>query len=408
MLTSLLSAIQGAFASFARGFLIVALVPTVLFVAANLAILSAVNWAWFIHLKPAALADGLPTVLWIVGLAAAALVLSALQPLFYRLTEGEALPAVLRWYMHSVQRYRLDCMRDQARTIAALNTGIDMMYDGWVANLTLPPRLLGGSVPSAATLRLIRGLESQRRMGREISFATIQKAVYAMFLHLAPGPNPTPPQLRDSRRDLIRIIRYARDNVKYQNRTVHNQLQASFPGEVFDPTVATDNILAPTGFGNIGRTMRSYALRRYSMDLDIFWTRFQKAMADTSSKMPENLAGQKNQVDFLVNMLWLTLLTGAFWTPALWLEGAHPVLFVGAAIITPALAWLLYDAACRAYLVFADQLRAAVDFFRFDVLSQLQINAPNGTSDEEELWARLGNRIGYARKDATFVYVRKP
>jgi hypothetical protein len=143
------------------------------------------------------------------------------------------------------------------------------------------------------------------------------------------------------------------------------------------------------------------------VDLDIFWTRFQKAMSDTTSKMPDNLAGQKCQVDFLVNMLWLTLLTGLVWTPALWIEGAHPALFVGVAIIVPALAWLLYDAACHAYLVFADQLRTAVDFFRFDVLNQLLIGAPNGTEDEEELWERLGNRIGYGRKDATFVYVRK-
>lgn len=409
MLTGLLSAIQGAFASFSRGFLIVSLVPTLLFLAANLAMLSAVNWAWYSALKIGVFSDGLTTALWMVGSAAAALVLGALRPLLYRLTEGEALPAFVRWYGHSVQKYRLECMHEQATKIAGLYAGIDSMYEGWMANLALPPRNLGGSIPSAATLHLIQKLELRRRMGWEIPFTKIQEAVYALYLHLtAGGAGPTPPELREARRELTRVIRYARDRVKYENRTVHNQLQASFPGQVFDPNVSTDNILAPTGFGNIGRTMRSYALRRYGMDLDIFWTRFQKAMADTTSKMPENLAGQKSQVDFLVNMVWLTLLTGIIWTPALWIEGAHPVLFAGVAIVTPALAWLLYDAACRAYLVFADQLRAAVDFFRFEVLNQLQISLPNGTEDEQELWERLGNRIGYARRDATFVYVRKP
>lgn len=408
MLTSLLSAVQGAFASFTRGFLIVSLVPTLLFLAANLAILSALNRAWYSALKVGSFSDGLITALWTVGAAVAALVLGALQPLLYRLTEGEDLPAFLRWYGHSVQRNRLDCMHEQARKIADLNTGIDSMYEGWMGNLALPLRNMGGSVPTAPTLKLIRKLDRRRRLGWEIPFAEIQEAVYALYLHLTDGgANATPPKLREARRELGRIIRYARDRVKYENRNVHNQLQASFPGQVFDPNVSTDNILAPTGFGNIGRTMRSYALRRYGMDLDIFWSRFQKAMADTTSKMPDNLAGQKSQVDFLVNMLWLTLLTGIVWTPVLWIEGAHPVLFVGVAIVTPALGWLLYDAACRAYLVFADQLRAAVDFFRFEVLNQLQISVPNGTEDEEKLWERLGNRIGYARKDATFVYVRK-
>jgi hypothetical protein len=232
--------------------------------------------------------------------------------------------------------------------------------------------------------------------------------VYALFVHLtACGRGDTPSVLRAARLDLVRVIRYARDRINYENRSLHNQLQASFPGQVFDPDVSTDNILAPTRFGNIGRTMRSYALRRYGMDLDIFWTRFQKAMADTPSKMSDTLSGQKSQVDFLVNLLWLTLLTGAVWIPALWIDGAHPILFVAVAIATPALGWLLFDAACRAYFVFADQLRTAVDFFRFDVLNQLQIPLPNGTEDEERLWERLGNRIGYARKDATFVYVRK-
>ncbi len=407
MLSSLLTAIQGAFASFARGFLIVSLLPVLLFIAANAALLSAVNWAWFSALKLGNLSDGLASALWGVGAATAALVLGALLPFLYQLTEGQSLPRLLRWYLHTVQRYRLDRMHEQARQTAALVAGIDRMHDGWVANLDLPRH--GGSNPSKKTLRLIGKLERRRGLGWDIRFQEIQQAVHALRNDLnAGGIDRTPAKLREARRKLVRIIRYARDYVKYVNRASQNQMQTSFPGQVFDPNVSTDNILAPTGFGNIGRTMRSYALRRYGMGLDIFWTRFQKAMNDTSSKAADNLAGQKSQVDFLVNMLWLTLLTGIVWTPVLWIEGGHPLLFAAVAIGTPALAWLFYDAACRAYLVFADQLRAAVDYFRFEVLNQLHIGVPIGTEDEQALWERLGNRIGYARKDATFLYVRKP
>ena len=113
MLTTLLSAIQGAFSSFTRGFLIVALVPMVLFIAANAALLSAVNRTWYSTLKLGAFSD-VSSFLWLVGAAAAALVLGALQPFLYRLTEGQNMPSFLRWYWHGVQRFRLDCMRAQA------------------------------------------------------------------------------------------------------------------------------------------------------------------------------------------------------------------------------------------------------------------------------------------------------
>ena len=360
MLTSLLGAIQSAFASFTRGFLIVALVPTILFLAANLAILSAVNWAWYSALKVGTFSDGLATTLWTVGVAAAALVLSALQPLLYRLTEGEALPAVMRWYGHSVQRYRLDCMHEQAKKIADLYTGIDGIYDGWMANLALPPRNIGGAIPSGETLKLVHRLDRRRQIGWEISFSEIQNAVHALHVDLtAGGAAATPLELREARRELSRIIRYARDSVKYENRTVHNQLQASFPGQVFDPKVSTDNILAPAGFGNIGRTMRSYALRRYGMDLDIFWTRLQKSHGRYHEQDARQSGGTEEPGRFSrVNMLWLTLLTGIVWTPALWIEGAHPVLFVGVSDFNARAGMAaLRDASCRAYLVFADQLR---------------------------------------------------
>jgi hypothetical protein len=409
MLTALFGSIQSAFTSIARGFVIVSLVPTILFLAANFGILSVVDSDLYKALNVADLLNASKSP-WVAGVtvASAALVFSALLPLLYRLTEGEALPAFLRWFGHSVQRHRLDNIHDRARSLEVLKVGIDSGYEGWMAKLALPPGNIGGSVLPASTRRFIRKLELRRQLGWEIPIASIQKAVDALHICLmGGGAAATPPDLRDARRKLNRIILYVRERVKYENRNVHNQLQATFPGQVFDPNVSTDNILASTAFGNIGRTMRSYALRRYGMDLDIFWTRFEKPMADGSNKLPDNLAAQKSQVDFLVNMLWLTLLTGFFWIPTLWIEGAHPVLFVGVAIAAPALAWLFYDAACRAYLVFADQLRTAVDFFRFDVLNQLNIGLPNGTDDEEMLWERLGNRIGYGRKDATFIYVRK-
>jgi hypothetical protein len=154
--------------------------------------------------------------------------------------------------------------------------------------------------------------------------------------------------------------------------------------------------------------MRTYALRRYSMDLDIFWTRLQKVMADsTKSKMFDTLQTQKAQLDFLVTLFFATLLTAILWLPWLAAERAHPLAFRLLGTLLPVACWLLYGAACRTYLVFADQVRTAVDFFRLEVLSGFQLALPVGTREEEALWFRLGNRVGYANDGETFFYVRQ-
>jgi hypothetical protein len=131
-------------------------------------------------------------------------------------------------------------------------------------------------------------------------------------------------------------------------------------------------------------------------------------MADSpTSKTFDSLQAQKSQLDFLVNLFWLAVATGIVWLPWLAVERLHPILFCATAIGIPWLGSVLYAAACRSYVVFADQIRTAVDYFRFDMLAGLRINIPAGTLEEEEIWERLGNRIGYARQDATFIYVRK-
>jgi len=407
MLTTLFTAIQGALANLTRGFLLVNLFPVVLFVAANASILKVVlRPAYDKLLIDKLTGDTLTFVIWLVICGTAAVVLSALQAWLFQLTEGENWPYFVRCWGHAVQRKRLDTLYEEARKAYLLHKDLSDKRKDWLKRIET--RETGGSVPSAAAIATIEALRGKRFNGERIDDTAVDAAVQALEPHCrAPGGHAPSPELDSAKRDLESVIDHAQNWSNYRYLRTQNQLQATFPGDVFDLDPSSDNNLASTRFGNIGRTMRSYALRRYSLDLDIFWNRLQKVMADsTTSKAFDTLQGQKSLVDFLINALWLTVVTAVIWIPWLGVERLHPALFSAVAIGVPLLVCVLYDAACRAYVVFADQVRTLVDFFRWDILAGLRIDPPVGTKEEELLWQRLGSRIGYGKSE-TFLHVRK-
>jgi hypothetical protein len=248
--------------------------------------------------------------------------------------------------------------------------------------------------------------------GERIDQGEIEDAMAALT-HRPFGAAASRLLIAEARTMMQEIVAYARDRRQDRYLRAYNRMQFSFPGfsfpsRVFDTEPSTDNVLAPTAFGNIGRTMRSYSMRRYGMDLDIFWSRVQKVMADSQTpKLFDTLQTQKSEVDFAVTSFWFTVAIGLIWIPILTIDRTHATLFRAVTLGAPLAAWALYEAACRAYLVFADTVRTAVDFYRLDVLRAYQLTDPPGTVEERVLWERLGNLVGYARHDATFIYARK-
>lgn len=403
MLTALLGSIQNALTSFLKGFVVVALLPTAYFVGVNLLLisLSGVTWADKTHLVQFA-TDGLPLTAALVVLCAAAFVLTTMQPWLLQALEGEHLPGPLRRALHRGQADRLDALRDRAEAAFFAKDALAGQCNAAVAALAAVAH-----PPSETARRLVQDLWERRREGLAIEPEQIAEAIQALTADPAAGA-AADVSFGELRRRMHRIATYARDRSRQRFFQTQTQMQFRFPGDVFDPDPSSDNVLAPTAFGNIGRTMRSYALRRYSIDLDIFWTRFQKAMADSTNKtMFETLQTQKALVDFTVTMFWLTLVIACGWIPWLSAERLHPRLFRVVTVGAPSLVWVFYQAACRAYLLFADHVRTAVDFFRFDVIRGFHLTDPAGTLEEQILWERLGNQIGYANRNATFLYARQ-
>jgi len=306
-----------------------------------------------------------------VALLAAITVLSALQGLLLEILEGKHTPWLNRYFNKVEEKEQLDQqivnIYNKARRLTTLE----------------PP---AGAPPDPATLGMLKQ-----------KVAANEEINAEMIANGGIGPER-----------FMYFKKYGLNWLKGEQIRLVTRRLYMFPGDsevdMDDPTTQPSSLalLAPTRLGNIGRTMRSYALSRYGLDLEFFWTRFQRAMANQSNDtFISNMESSKSRLDFAVTMVFLSAATTLLWV-GLTILNRRPLseIFLFASI-GPMVAEIFYGLACEVYVVFADQMRTAVDTYRFEVLKGLHVPLPTGSTEEEEAWLRLGNLIGYDRKAYT-------
>jgi hypothetical protein len=190
---------------------------------------------------------------------------------------------------------------------------------------------------------------------------------------------------------VLRLIAYTADYYQAEVLKRFNEIQFDFPGQD----------VAPTKMGNISNVAAYYAQSRYSMNLEIYWTRLQKVFQADSHFYPV-LQESKMQLDFLVELFWLTLTFTLIWVITLPLKGEGKILYITIAAGGPALTWIWYRIALRNYRAFSDLLRATVDLYRLDLLKALHIPLPANAAQECVLWETLEQRTAYG-DDANFL-----
>jgi hypothetical protein len=190
---------------------------------------------------------------------------------------------------------------------------------------------------------------------------------------------------------VLRLISYTSDYYQAEVLRHFNEIQFDFPGQD----------VAPTKMGNIANVAAYYAQSRYSMNLEIYWTRLQKVLQEDTHFYPV-LQESKMQLDFLVELFWLTVVFTLIWVVALPFCGEGVVLYPVIAIGGPLLTWIWYRIALRNYRAFSDLLRAAVDLYRLDLLKGLHIPLPANAAQECILWENLEQRTAYG-DDTNFV-----
>ena len=155
--------------------------------------------------------------------------------------------------------------------------------------------------------------------------------------------------------------------------------------------------VAPTRMGNVAESVRSYALSRYGMNLDFFWPRLQKVLQNKSG-FYQTLQDAKTQLDFIVSLFWLTLVSTALWLALLPFLSRTWLPLISVWMFGPLIAIMWYRMAVQNYRSFAGLLRSCIDLFRFELLTDLKIPLPQDSQVEQQTWDRLNHWISYGEK----------
>lgn len=236
--------------------------------------------------------------------------------------------------------------------------------------------------------RQIAALRELRDTGQIISLEALRDAVAGLgdelWISQMDPPGRDGAALLDAhQQELPEIVAYAEARYSAEVNALFNQRQFNFPAQ----------LVAPTAMGNIARSIQSYTLSRYALNIDVLWTRFQKVMHDDG--FYGVLQDAKTQVDFLVSCIWLVAVTGVVWLVVPICAGYGAWLFLATAAGIPVALLVLHRLALQNYRAFADLMRSAVDVYRFALLQQLHIALPPDALHERELWRTLGHQLGY-------------
>lgn len=397
--------------------------PLLLFLCANAVMLkihSQSIWSW-LNTTGSLPTTALTYSAVLAVILAAAYVLSAMTSLMLEVLEGKHFLTSL-FFLHGTQWRRLDRLDASYRSTQTYKRSLHSNKSKWLMTLETSREVGGRSGAGMSpkgwrSLWFSKGWRERRdlawlrfamRHGLRVDLHLLERIVGSLAVRLSQyDADKYPGQTVDYAHDTaIDAIQYAGDWAQFEIVRLANQRQFHFPGarpsaKDGETGASTNRVLAATKMGNIGRTMRSYALTRYQLDLDIFWTRLQYSLQKEGAEYFKTLQDTKAQVDCMVTLVWLSAGFTVFWTAALlWVypdsrQSEFRVVGIGGALVTAAFYWL----ACQIYGVFADVMRSSVDLFRFNILQSLRIPQPYGSEEERALWVRLGNWIGYGDQE---------
>jgi hypothetical protein len=353
----------------------------------------------------------------IVGLSTLAYVFSTLGTLMRELLEGRH---ILEWPWlmrdgHYQQQKKLDslsdCFRDRSDQLAALQIAdwkVQLQEANVVGLTTNQCGYPSAKLNDTGYLAFTK-LRELRMHGQLIGFDDLQRSV--LYFQDILGTNSTKEAnsapLVEDYRQMRETLEYAQDRVAWDRTRYFKWRQFRFPGVFLErepgAPSAPSNMLAATEMGNIARTIRSYALNRYSLDLDVLWSRLQP-IVQNKKDLYASLQDAKTQLDFLVSLCWLTAVFWVLWAVLLPVYSRKYFLFGLVMIVGPTLDWLWYRLACQSYTAFADLMRTPVDLYRFELLDSLNLSRPRDLSDEKKLWERIAQSIGFENTSDQFEY----
>ena len=147
-------------------------------------------------------------------------------------------------------------------------------------------------------------------------------------------------------------------------------------------------LLLPTHLGNVLRAAEGYAGRVYGMDAPFWWPRLWPLLPEEHRKAVDDaLTTMVSLLNFATLMIYVAV------DVTVYLSRCRIAYRVGWAAGALALGGLLVAVAYRGAAVqarsYGQQIRTAIDLYRFELLKALHLPLPATPQEERALWARL-------------------
>jgi hypothetical protein len=311
-------------------------------------------------------------------------ILWSLNPFFRQTFEGRHLPEWLRKRMiaaESFQARRLRTILDEMRRDVA-NYREQGIKRKWLTEL-VEARQAGIERPLR---RPLADLSSDFRPFRDavvradiIKFQDIELLFRTLRAELRAQSARANPALAEWHREFIEILEWARTRLDNEYRRKQAALLGYFPRELG---------IEPTVVGNISELHRDYGLTRYEFDTEVFWLHLQKLIKG-DEKFWSILESARLQLDFSVSMTVVMLMSTVLWMALTMFIVPSLAIYCGAVGFCWVFTGITHAVMTQNYFAYSITVKAAIDLFRFDLLTALHFGHPKTLEEERELWPRV-------------------
>lgn len=153
----------------------------------------------------------------------------------------------------------------------------------------------------------------------------------------------------------------------------------------FYPPPLHKNEVMPTRLGSILRNSEFYVADHYGMDPITIWTRLRPLLpSETVLPLAESITAR----DFMLLMCVFSAAFTLVWCPILAISTNRLDLFLLCSVGWP-LAWICYRSAIQSTFTYGEQVKAAFDLHRHDLLTALKRRIPPNIEEERQEWKDL-------------------
>jgi hypothetical protein len=393
MLSQYITTFQGFFT---RAFWFGSFLPVALFAFLHLVI----AWLAFdtVELREWLAADQSKLTLFpaiFAGLVMISYSLSPMVPVFGLLVEGWAMPSCIQQWLR----------RERMRATKPIREAVDD------AELLLKSyRIIHKCLPDSLEKARAIGKRRQSITDKQ-QFDRAKKSVEALRKQWADGQIPSEDHAKAAVRELVKALEANDTEHRDQNALILEleKLQDNILDLVFEWKREADhrvhalytrycriNYRDPeaTRMADARVMTETYSLNVYNVDFSYIWPRLQLVLPEQGSEgqvgsFNDRLIAARSRVDFAVLSLALALTIPLVWIPLIAWHGNSVPLFIGIGIGSPLLAVFFYQLAVESQFEFGELVKAAIDKYRFAVLTDLHQALPPTLTAERELWRSL-------------------